>query len=397
MDQVFDMENSMNDHPATNGMKPVLPFQIINDADYYPQFENEISNPPPVIPTGFPQLNQILKGGLRPGLYGVGAISSLGKTTYSIQVTDFLAASGRDVLFFTLEMTRKELIAKSISRLTTTLHNEHFQNQGFFPNAATATDILDNRCHDIGDLKTKICADASNLFQKSIAQNRFIIEPPGRCDLSMIESTINAFLENRRSQMEGDGKQFLPPIIAIDYLQVVATSGNKDVRQHIDDVVLSLKIISKQLQTPVFVISSFNRFMYGKQVSYESFKESGGIEYTADCLFGFNPIYLDGNKRIRPGESGYSYNLAKSRTPRIVELVILKNRYGETTGENGIFYEYFAAYNFFRELCDSTAASSDGGALETEEWNPSSEERYKRDRRGRTSNRREYSVTSDGY
>ena len=72
----------------------------------------------PFIPTGFKKLDSVLDGGLYEGLYIVGAISSLGKTTLITQITDQIAQSGTDVLIFSLEMARSELIAKSISRHT---------------------------------------------------------------------------------------------------------------------------------------------------------------------------------------------------------------------------------------------------------------------------------------
>ena len=55
------------------------------------------------------------------GLYIVGAISSLGKTTLVTQIGDQIASGGQDVLVFSLEMARAELMAKSISRHTLTL------------------------------------------------------------------------------------------------------------------------------------------------------------------------------------------------------------------------------------------------------------------------------------
>ena len=72
----------------------------------------------PVIPTGFNKLDGVFDGGLYEGLYIVGAISSLGKTTLITQIADNIAKSGHDVLIFSLEMARAELMAKSISRHT---------------------------------------------------------------------------------------------------------------------------------------------------------------------------------------------------------------------------------------------------------------------------------------
>ena len=70
------------------------------------------------VSTGFENLDEILDGGFYPGLYIIGAISSLGKTTFALQVADNAAKNGQDVLVFSLEMGKQELIAKSISRLS---------------------------------------------------------------------------------------------------------------------------------------------------------------------------------------------------------------------------------------------------------------------------------------
>ena len=48
----------------------------------------------------FEGLDDLLEGGLYEGLYCVGAISSLGKTTFVTQIADQIAAQGTDVLIF---------------------------------------------------------------------------------------------------------------------------------------------------------------------------------------------------------------------------------------------------------------------------------------------------------
>ena len=72
----------------------------------------------PAISTGFAGLDAALDGGLYPGLYMMGAISSLGKTTLACQIADQIAAAGQPVLIFSLEMSRKEIFSKSLSRLS---------------------------------------------------------------------------------------------------------------------------------------------------------------------------------------------------------------------------------------------------------------------------------------
>ena len=72
----------------------------------------------PILSTGFYDIDKALGGGLHTGLYVLGAVSSLGKTTFTLQIADNLAKADTDVLFFSLEQSKFELMAKSISRET---------------------------------------------------------------------------------------------------------------------------------------------------------------------------------------------------------------------------------------------------------------------------------------
>lgn len=51
------------------------------------------------IPTGFSNLDKALDGGLYPQLYIIGAVSSLGKTTFTLQIADSIARQKRPVFF----------------------------------------------------------------------------------------------------------------------------------------------------------------------------------------------------------------------------------------------------------------------------------------------------------
>ena len=68
--------------------------------------------------TKFKELDQKLSGGLKNGLYVFGAISSLGKTTFVLQLADNIASQGHKAIIFSLEQSRFELVSKSLSRLT---------------------------------------------------------------------------------------------------------------------------------------------------------------------------------------------------------------------------------------------------------------------------------------
>lgn len=67
--------------------------------------------------TGFEKLD-VHTNGLYSGLYVIGAISSLGKTTFIHEIAEKLIGSGEHVMFFSLEQSQFELISKSICRVT---------------------------------------------------------------------------------------------------------------------------------------------------------------------------------------------------------------------------------------------------------------------------------------
>jgi replicative DNA helicase len=72
----------------------------------------------------------------------------------------------------------------------------------------------------------------------------------------------------------------------------------------------------------------------------QAFKESGGIEYSADVLLG---LQLKGVEE----KGNFDVELAKSKTPREIELKILKNRRGNTGEKIDLFY--YPQYNYFTE------------------------------------------------
>ena len=85
------------------------------------------------------------------------------------------------------------------------------------------------------------------------------------------------------------------PIFVLDYLQIVPIKdSNISPKQAIDEIVRKLKNFQRQTNSTVIVVSSFNRLNYVQRVSFESFKESGNIEYSADVVWGLQ-LYCTNN------------------------------------------------------------------------------------------------------
>lgn len=282
--------------------------------------ENKI-NP---ISSQFKFMDDALGGGFFPGLYVLGGPTSVGKTAFVHQIADQVASTGIPVFYFSYEMSRIDLMARSLSRLS----------------------LLNDRNSAITDVEIKTgkaLAQALALIQKdyhSIADNMEIYEGRFGESVAAIESKIQRLKKHHES--------FL---VVVDYLQVVNASKTSLMgeRSTVDAVVTRLKQISRDYQIPVIAISSFNRSNYNLPVSFESFKESGTIEYSADVLMGlqFRDIHQLANQKDEQ-KRREQVERWKKKYPRELELQILKNRFGDASSQ--MKFDYFTRYQFFREL-----------------------------------------------
>ena len=134
------------------------------------------------------------------------------------------------------------------------------------------------------------------------------------------------------------------PIVCLDYLQIIP-HDKENAKLGIDDIVRKLKKFQRATNTTFFVISSFNRTNYTQPVAFESFKESGGIEYSADVvwalqLFAVNQIKLGSDVTLIRKK----IDEAKKQSPRQIQLCCLKNRQGTNYD---CFFNYFPAHEYF--------------------------------------------------
>jgi hypothetical protein len=281
----------------------------------------------PYIPTGFKNLDNTLDGGLYEGLYILGAISSLGKTTLALQIADQIAEAGEDVLIFSLEMARTELMAKSISRLTLL---DTLQNNGDLKDAKTIRGITTgSRYKNYSQAEHRLIQRAITAYS-GYAKNIYIHEGIGNIGTEQIRDAIDKHILFTGNK----------PVVLIDYIQILAPADIRATdKQNTDKAVLELKRISRDFKVPVMGISSVNRASYNASASMEMLKESGSLEYGSDCVLG---LQLKG-----VGNKDFDVNTAKNKDPREVELIILKNRNGATGGK--LSFEYYPKFNYFKE------------------------------------------------
>ena len=273
--------------------------------------------------TGFSQLDGYMGGGIYEGLYFIGGITSSGKTALGMQIADNLAEQGQDVIIFSLEMSRYELMARSISRLT-------FKNCPGIDtsNAKAARAILDGAFNSDAERQLYQVSRAQYLdFNEHI----HIHEGVGDIGVNHIRQTVERHISFTNTR----------PVILVDYLQILAPYNERYTdKQNTDKAVTELKRISRDCQIPVIAISSLNRDNYKNEVGYTAFKESGAIEYSCDVLLGLQ------YKNITT--PGFNEDAEAKKNPRTMQVKILKQRLAPKG--NTVDFNYFAFANYFAEI-----------------------------------------------
>ena len=272
--------------------------------------------------TGFDNFDRF--NALYPGLYILGGVSGCGKTTFLHQISDFMAANGEYILFFSLEQKQFELASKGLSRITA------------LDNSALAKTALDIRNGKITDAVQR----AIRTYQ-SYGERIHIIEGGFDFSVDTLIATVNDFIVTT-------GRK---PVVVLDYLQILrpsAAAERKAYREAIDDTIHALKKLQVDHSLLMFVISSFNRENYLSSADFSAFKESGLIEFSADVVMALQLLamradILDSANKLAAKRA--FINSEKQRDIRDVELVTLKNRYGKAFAR--YFFTYDAAHDLF--------------------------------------------------
>lgn len=253
----------------TRGLTQLALAESMQLSMYYADDLNELSRGLRLIPTGFSHLDAQLGGGLYPGVFVIGGSTGEGKTTFAENIADNIAMPtddqpGQPVLYIALEMSRRELVARSLARYTDTY----------------AMETGDTRLSFGAIMRGKTTPSLGHGAMKYLqaTKNLYIATGLGDIGARDIRKRAEAIYMARGTY----------PTIIVDYLQNMAKPEvHLSEKESIDYNIKALKRLSRDLDTPVIVLSSFNRTATkGKEVSNESYKGSGDIEFTADCTIG---------------------------------------------------------------------------------------------------------------
>lgn len=245
------------------------------------------------VPSGFTDLDRITGGWQPSDLLIIAARPAMGKTSFVLTMARNMAVEHRrPVAVFSLEMASIQLVNRLI---------------------ASESGIDGNKLKK-GDL-TK---DDWNHLHASLKQ---LSEAPLFIDDTPALSVFELRAKCRRLKAQHGIE-----LIVIDYLQLMSAGGNGGNReQEISTISRSLKSIAKELEIPVIALSQLSRAVEtrggAKRPMLSDLRESGAIEQDADMvMFLYRPEYYG----IEVSEET---NLP---TPGLTELIIAKNRAGET-------------------------------------------------------------------
>lgn len=265
--------------------------------------------------TGIKELDDVLNGGVSSGIYLIAAKPGLGKTTIAISIAEAFSKSGIQVLYFCNDMRTEEVVAKGLSRTSYLIAQE---------NGFSASAVLKH--HENGLIESPIFKSTCECYKNSTLNLR-IVDISGSLNFDNICKIMSDYIELKKLQ----------PIVIIDYLQkIVVTDTNND-KEKMDFLIEQLKAFSITYSLPIIVLSSINRMSYNKELTMDSLKESGGLEYNSDVIIGIQYAGV--------GDPNFNIESVKSKKIWDMELVILKQRLG--SADIKIPLKFYPKYNLF--------------------------------------------------
>lgn len=237
------------------------------------------SKPIKPLSTGFSNLDEMLRGGFREGLTILMGESGTGKTTLALQIADNVASNDNDVLIFSLEMPKKDLICKSLSRVS---YERAFEKYGFGKTKERKDDSLfatyfseEYVRGQESDYKDILAKEAIEKYISTYGDRVKICSGLGDVTVDDIKDKLKEYKVKFKHY---------PSLVVIDYVQIIQGLQGQTDKQAVDYSVKTLLKLGKALHIPILCISSVNRSSYSSGLTLASSKESGSIEFSAEVV-----------------------------------------------------------------------------------------------------------------
>ncbi len=206
------------------------------------------------VPVGFAPFDRALCGLQNGDLIILAGRPSMGKTALVMQMMKNSAVEGYRPFVFSLEQPKKQLyhrLLASDSRIPTTAFRSGYWNKDDW----------------------KLIADAS----ATLSGTNFKIDDRGGLTYKEIRKTARFAKKNYGTNW-----------IIIDHLGLVTGAGNKNKNDEIGLYTKQFKVMAKELDMPVMVLSQLNRNADGIEPRLLHLRDSGEIEQNADVVVFIN-------------------------------------------------------------------------------------------------------------
>lgn len=278
--------------------------------------------------TGISFFDSLLDGGpVKQTMLMLLAAPAAGKTTLCQQIAESMAEHGKPVLYVNLEMSREQMIAKSLSARVT-LAGEPM----------TALDVLQG--YKWYPAHRKAVEKALDQYREKVAPN-LDYNPDG---ITGDLEKLAAYLDTIGERAKAAGKS--GPVVFIDYLHLLTWPG-EETANVIKKSMEILKNYSINYDTISVAISATNRDSNrAGRITMESGRDSSGIEYTGDYILSLNYYQVDqGDVKTSDNEK---MSILTGRPWRQMIIRVLKNRFG-IAGRPTRVYFHAAGNRFYAE------------------------------------------------
>lgn len=227
--------------------------------------EENYTNPPYTcvlgVSSGFKEVDDVLSG-FNTGLYIVAGRPSMGKTSLAMNFAENAAVSGVPVAVFSLEMPVEQLAQRML---------------------AGSSGIPLRLMRESWNIRDEGWPKISAGLQR-ISDIPLWIDDEGKQTIASIRSLCMRLNPEIRHECPGG-----IGMIVIDYLQLMDSDAyrNDNANERISQISRGLKLLSKEFNVPVIVLSQLNRKLEergNKRPMMSDLRDSGAIEQDADVI-----------------------------------------------------------------------------------------------------------------
>ena len=266
------------------------------------------------LPTGITDIDRALDGGfMRQQLVCLGAAPGAGKTALAQWIFEGMAAKGVSCVFLNLEMSRNQILARSLSRFAA--RNGH-----------KISNVKALRGYDWSDEQRDAIMAAAAEYKRTVAP-RMIYNPD---EVTSNLDSILEYIETEAKRAESLGSP--APCVVLDYLQILTGKEREDGVELIKRAVFCLKRFAVEHNTVVFLIMAHNRQSNASgTITMESGRDTSAIEYSGDTQIG-----LTFTRCLKGWVDEHGIKHDKSKNPddltekerQEITLKIVKSRFG---------------------------------------------------------------------